>query len=186
MYCLFEILEKLNNIILLIWKLLNTNIISSLIGALVFGLFANYLFARFEDRRVSKEVISKLIKFLIDEIEVNIKTAQFIQSFEKNQCHTTPEPFHLVALEVSLKSPFFHKLSPEAGAKIISVLEDLSEVNQIQSQYHQMIFGPAAALTNTPKLKEHLFSAISAAMPNGQKELNELKSLLEKDLKNYL
>lgn len=173
--------EKLSDVILFVWKMLNTNIISSLMGALVFGLIANYLFSRFEEKRISKEVITKLIDLMIEEIDKNIGVSKFLHSLKQNQCHTVPTPFHMVSLEFALQNPFFHRLSPDTGTKIISVIEDLKAINLIHINFHQLIFGPSAALSNTPQLKIHLFNAINTAMPNAQKELESLKDKLKRD-----
>lgn len=127
------------------WNILNQNIISEAIGALIFGFIASFLFNKFSKTRETKEILNKIYFPLKQEIEENQKTAKRAKEIfeeEGGKSILLLPSFHL--FNTSILSAISHieflKVMPiQQSSLVIALFNYCNRANQVYEQLNQLL-----------------------------------------------
>jgi len=164
-----------------IWNFLNQNLVSNIIGALIFGVIAAWIVHRLVSTKERQEIISKISLILFNELNFNKTQAKILKEiFDKPSVLLTTYPaFKTSAWKIITESRFIESLDASKISRLLMFYEIFIHTDILYQDLWTFTVGINSAMSNSEEIRKFLRARIIENL----NQLHGLEPELEKLIK---
>lgn len=163
------------------WKILNGNLVSALLGSVVFGIVAGLILNALIGRRERQALIEQVKLILIKAVKEILETHDLLEGQLKVGSITmVPNPLNVAPLQVILQGKFVEVMDAELVSEVANTYRYCTMINDNYHRLADLLTGPALALANAPELQQSLKEECLRQLPGLKTSAIKIKKLLPK------
>jgi hypothetical protein len=164
-----------------IWKILNGNLVSALLGSVVFGIVAGLVLNALIGRRERKALIKQVEVILKKTTKEILETHDLIEEqLKKGSITLVPNPLIITPLQVILQGKFVEVMDAELVSEVANTYRYCTMLNANYDRLADLITGPALALSNASEIRQSLIEECQKQLPGLKASVAKIEKLLPK------